>query len=477
MKRYIILFVTFVCTACGEDFLELTPEDQASINDFYNTPADFDVALAGAYGQLRENANSLIPLMDLRADNALALANNRTDQVVHDFSLDATSGLVSGFYNNSYQIIQATNAVVNRIEATDFAPEEKNRIAREAKFVRALAYFYLVNVYGDVPLLLTETTGANLDEVRSITRTPIAQVYEQIVQDLQDAEQLTADFSVPHQASALAAKAILGQTYLFQNRYPDAVAKLGEVVASGQFALLPAFEELFAVGNAANSESVFVAENVGGPNNTGSGLGFDFAPKGFALGSFTRPEQSLYPETSLYEAYSAADSVRRNITAQPYFSPGDEFGSDTVYYCRKYEDLNPFENFDGSNTIYILRYADILLQYAEALNEVGYQADGQAFTLLNEVRQRAGISALDAAEIPDQAAFRQAILRERRLELALEGKRWLDLKRIGNAVQIINDYFSQKGDGVTIDQNDLLYPIPQSEILNNPDVITQNPGY
>ena len=294
---------------------------------------------------------------------------------------------------------------------------------------------------------------------------------------MQDAEQLSASFSVPHQASALAAKALLGQTYLFQNRYADAVAKLGEVVASGQFSLLPAFDELFVIGNATNSESVFVVENVGGPNNTGSGLGFDFAPKGLTLGSFTRPEQSLYPETNLYQAYTPADSVRRNITAQAYFSPGDEFGVDTVYYCRKYEDLNPFENGDASNTIYILRYADVLLQYAEALNEVGYQADGEAFAQLNLVRQRAGIEALSAAEVPDQVAFREAILLERRLELALEGKRMLDLKRTGNAVEVINNYFSQKGDGVTIDQNDLLYPIPQSEILNNPGVITQNPGY
>ena len=241
MKRYTILLIIFVCTACGEEFLELTPEDQASINDFYNTPADFDVALAGAYGQLRDNANRLIPLMDLRTDNAIALANNRTDQIVHDFSLDATSGLIEGFYNDSYRIIQATNAVINRVEGANFTPEEKNRITREGKFLRALAYFYLVNVYGDVPLLLTETTGANLDEIRSITRTPVAQVYEQVVLDLQDAEQLTAEYSVPHQASALAAKALLGQTYLFQNRYADAVTKLGEVVASGQFSLLPRF--------------------------------------------------------------------------------------------------------------------------------------------------------------------------------------------------------------------------------------------
>lgn len=477
MRRYLILLITLIGSSCGEDFLELTPEDQASINVFYNTPADFDVALAGAYGALRGYAEDLIPLLDVRTDNALATANNRGDQVVHDFTLDATSGLTEGFYNDSYQVIQAANAIINRVEEKDFSQEEKDRISAEAKFLRALAYFYLVNIYGDVPLLLTETTGSNLDETRSIARTPVTQVYDQIELDLQDAEQLPTPFSVPQQASALAAKALLGQIYLFQGQYADAVAKLAEVVNSGQFSLLPAFDALFAIGNATNAESIFVVESVGSANGTGNGLGFDFAPKGFALGSFTRPEQSLYPETNLYEAYTAADSVRRNITAQPYYSPGDEFGADTVYYCRKYEDLNPFEMFNASNTIYMLRYADILLQYAEALNEVGYEADGAAFAQLNQVRARAGIDALSAAELPDQAAFRQAILRERRLELALEGKRWLDLKRTDNAVQVINDYFSQKGNGVTIDQNDLLYPFPQSEVLNNPGVITQNLGY
>ena len=177
MKRYIILLITLVFSSCGEDFLELTPEDQASINDFYNTSADFDVALAGAYGALRENADNLIPLLDVRTDNALAAANNRTDQVVHDFSLDATSGLTEGFYNNSYRVIQAANAIINRVEAKNFSQEARDRIRREATFLRALSYFYLVNLYGEVPLLLTETRGGNLDDVRTITRTPVAQVY------------------------------------------------------------------------------------------------------------------------------------------------------------------------------------------------------------------------------------------------------------------------------------------------------------
>lgn len=478
MKRYSILLIfILVASACGEDFLDLTPEDQASITDFYNTPSDFDVALNGAYGALRGNVDALIPLMDVRTDNALAVANNRTDQIIHDFSLDATSGIIESFYNNSYRVIQATNAIINRVADQDFSQEEKDRITQEASFLRALTYFYLVNVYGDVPLLLSEITGANLEEVNSLERTPVAEVYAQIEQDLQTAEQQTANFDVPQRASTLAAKALLGQVYLFQNQYAEAAAKLGEVVNSGQFSLLPAYDDLFMAGNASNSESVFVVEHVGGPNNTGSGLGFDFAPTGFTLGSFTRPQQNIYPETNLHEAFTATDSVRRNMTTQPYFSPGDEFGADTVYYCRKYEDLNPFENFDASSTHYLLRYADILLQYAEALNEVSYQADGPAFAPLNEVRQRAGLSALTAAEVPDQAAFRATLLEERRLELAFEGKRLLDLKRTGNAVRVINDYLSQQGDAVTIDENDLLYPIPQSEILNNPGVITQNLGY
>jgi hypothetical protein len=146
--------------------------------------------------------------------------------------------------------------------------------------------------------------------------------------------------------------------------------------------------------------------------------------------------------------------------------------SGTQRVVRKYFDQLSGAN-DVGNDFIVLRYADVLLMYAEALNEESYQAGGEAFTALSEVRTRARLSPLTAVQLTDQASFRAAVLNERRLELALENHRWFDLLRAGTALQALQNV------GINVPATRLLYPIPQSEIdiMDNPTGFQQNPGY
>lgn len=474
MKKYIFILtiLSLISISCSEEFLELSPQDAANTNDFYITESDFNVALIGAYGAA--DWDELFTLSDVRSDNATAFGNQSARQRISEFNADATARTIAGLYTNSYRAIQAANAIIDRIGAANFEQVKKDEFLGEAKFIRALSYFYLLNTYGDIPLILEETTGANLDEVKSIPRTPVDEVYDQIILDLMDAEEKAPSFSTPNRASKLSAKALLGKVYLFQKEFNAAVTKLNEVIVSGQFALEPVYADLFEIGNAGNVESIFVEEYVGSANGTGTNLAFMNTPEGQSVGPFVQPSQSIYIELNLNEAYSADDD-RRNMSAFSFFAPGDQGAiNDTVYVTNKYKDDNPFEQNNASANFYILRYADVLLMMAEALNELGYSQNGDAFSLLNVIRERAGLNPLDATSVPDQGAFREAINLERRLELAMEGDRWYQLLRTGSAIEAINMVNPLI---VTINQNDLLYPIPQGEIDVNPDIITQNPGY
>lgn len=467
--------------SCSDDFLELAPKDQANSNEFYNTVEDFEVAVIGAYGSLMGGgyADTYLYLNEFRSDNAIAAGTRGNFQGISNFDLGAQDGQVDRVYTSSYQIIQAANAIIERIEGKDYDTAVKNTITGRAKFVRAYAYFNLITLFGDVPLILTETTGENVAESRDLARTPVDQVLVQIVQDLKDAEtSIGATFETPSLGSSLGASALLGKVYFQQRDFAAAVTQFNKVIASSEFSLEPVFADLYTLGNAGNSESIFVIEHVGGANNTGSGVGFQMAPRQIQLGDFLIPNQGLYVTDDLRDAYeSANDTIRRDVTALEWFSPGDDIGRDTVYISMKYRDDNPFEQNNGSSNFYAMRYADILLAQAEAINEVGYQAGGEAFQHLNDVRARAGLDALDVADLPDQASFRDAILLERRLELAMEAQRWYDLLRSGTAIEAIADYDGNDGATINIVQDDLLFPIPEGEILNNPDVIKQNPGY
>jgi hypothetical protein len=270
----------------------------------------------------------------------------------------------------------------------------------------------------------------------------------------------------------------LGKVYLTQRNFAQAAATLKEVIdqaAENKYMLLPNYADVFRVTNENHRESIFDVQFKKGGTGEGSPFTNQFAPR--ASGTIvTKVGPGLgynIPTQDMDDAYEPGD-LRKAVSMSAGYMNGSTFVASK--YVTKYLDV-PFQANDADNNWPVLRYADVLLMYAEALNEQGFVADGPAFDYLNQVRARAGLPARTAVnadpalQVADQAAFRLAVEQERRVELAFENHRWFDLVRTGRAIDVMAAH------GIAIEPYQLLYPAPQSQIDINPAIITQNPGY
>jgi len=476
------IIILLAASSCKKDFLDRAPISQMNGNNFYKTAEDMKNALSAAYGGLQYSGlyySSMHIIGDLRSDNTeITNPAAGTDMVaVDNFQNLATTSISSTTWAGHYQAIQSVNIVIEKIEAVPMDAGLKARYSAEAKFLRALMYFNLVRIFGDVPLV-TKVIN-NPQEGYTYGRNSSAEVYAQIIADLTDAENnLPYEFTGADigRATKGAAMSLLGKVYLTQKNWSLAATKLKQVIdqtASNKYQLLPTYAAVFGIANENNRESIFEVQFKKGSNNEGSPFTNQFAPigSGTAVVSVGNPLGQNIPTANMSNAYETND-VRKAVSMRNSYV----LGSTTVQhnYIIKYAGV-PAANLDSDNNWIVLRYADVLLMYAEALNELGYVADGPAFTYLNQIRTRAGLPSKTstnvdlALRVADQAAFRLAIEQERRVELAFEGHRWFDLVRTGRALTIL------AGNGMQA--HHVLFPIPQSQIDINPALIKQNPGY
>lgn len=479
-KSYIFLGATFLLASCSDSFLDLKPISTATSDNFYRTADDFKNAVNGGYGGLQANGitgNSYV-FGEISSDNTVAVASGSvTDQDEFDrFYIKTTNPFISGRWNDSYNVIARYNTILERIGAVSMDETLKNRYIAETKFLRAVVYFNLVRTFGDVPLILKPVS--NPDEGYTFGRNTVAEVYTQIEKDFTEAESVlpvsypAADIG---RATKGAARAFLGKVYLTQKKYPAAVSKLKEVIESGAYTLLPSYADVFRVTNKNNKESVFDVQYKSGGAGEGNGWPNAFAPQnsGNAVIAFGG-DGNNQPTADMVSAYETGD-LRKDISlATSYTNAAGQVIPDR--FIKKYYDV-PVAKGDNGNNIPLIRYADVLLMYAEALNEVNYQADGEAFNYLNMIRTRAGLAKKTAADVPTQQAFRLAMEQERRVELAFEGHRWFDLVRTDRAITVLNSKKEQIRLVGDLTPNNLVFPIPQSQIDINKDKIKQNPGY
>jgi hypothetical protein len=434
----------------------------------------------GAYAALQSGGvfgNSYV-FGDVASDNTVPPASGSvTDQDEFDrFYIRTTNPFISGRWNDSYTAIARFNTILDKIGGVTMDETLKNRYIAEAKFLRALVYFNLVRTFGDVPLIVKSIS--NPDEGYEYGRAPKADVYAQIEKDLTEAESVlpvsyaTTDIG---RATRGAAKALLGKVYLTENKYAPAATKLKEVIDLGVYDILPNYADVFRVSNKNNKESVFDVQYKSGGAGEGNAWPNSFAPEnsGNAVIAFGGGGNNQ-PTADLVNAYEAGDK-RKDISLATSYTNAN--GQTIPYnFVKKYVDT-PVANGDNGNNIPVIRYADVLLMYAESLNEVGYQAAGDALTNLNRIRTRAGLTGKTAANIPTQQAFRLAIEQERRVEFAFEGHRWYDLVRTGRAITVLNSKKDQIRLVNTLTENNLVDPIPQNQIDINKAKISQNPGY
>jgi hypothetical protein len=486
MKKLFFISAIFIVAlsfnSCKK-FLDVQPVSQgiatgSTDSITYKSASEIEAALAGVYSGFKNEYFELDYFVngDAQSDDAYAGADNPSNFQIDDFKIDATNSNVSRDWAYLYSIIGNANSVINNVAAVpdpNLTQERKTEILGEASFIRAFMYFQLVQQWGDVPLQLKEvkTISAELlPEIYPILfppRTASSEIYKQIILDLETA--LTGvKPTAPHKGYVTtgAVNAILAKVYATQepHDYTKVIKYCSDVIAGG-YSLLPNYHMLWDNLNKNSAESIFEINYTGGSTdgNWGASMfrGLDW--KKFNI-----------PSNDLVFAFDAENDTVRKKASIIWLDVSGKW-SDPHWEQKNYPFLNKWHNFEqGSNQNYIfIRLADILLLKAEALNETGDLAGATA--LVNQIRTRAKLPNTTAGS---QADMRLAIEKERRMELAFEGIRWFDLKRNERAIEVMNNAVGPDGQkiGYNLTQNRLVFPIPQSELDKNSNLV-QNPGY
>ncbi|MBX6330313.1 MAG: RagB/SusD family nutrient uptake outer membrane protein [Gemmatimonadaceae bacterium] len=480
-----------LASAACNDFLDPKPTDVLTPENFYKTASDAVAAVNAIYEQTKWSYwLGFWYISDIATDDIIASANFGSDgHRMGDYTFDPSEWPLGDLWGNAYKVINRANAVLDRVPAIAMDTALQSRLLGEAHFLRANAYFNLVRCFGDVPLIEHEVTSLQgLD----VPRDPAADVYALIVSDLQAAAAtLPVSYSGADvgRATRGAAQALLAKVYLTRQDWNNAALTAGAIIQSGQYSLLPNWKDNFRIADEIqNSESIFEI-NYDGTLDPGAGsvhtlfsIPANF-PGGDAYGL-------MYIPPSLQAIFDSADTRGEHGTFMISGRTVDALG-DTVTWAMppgpafaKYLDETNTQNMNTrawasqDNDWIVLRYADVLLMYAEAVNEGGPEGPITKEAALNAVRTRAHIAPVGALS---QEAFRDSVRLERRREFVFEGQRWFDLSRWGlldAAIRAKTAELQTLAPGETtvhgVPSN--LMPIPQSEIDINPK-LTQNPGW
>ncbi len=489
MTKYNFILTTLsavvLATSCSDDFVYVDSQDVNSEN-YFNSEADYQAALIGAYDMLQSTYLNVM-LGEIASDNTLAGGENATDvpgiQQVDDMIHTPNNQQLRDIWGWMFAGVNRANYILEFQNKIDF-PNKPNVLA-QARFLRAYYYFELVKWFGPVPLSVDKRI--QFGDQFTIDRTPVAEVYHQIELDLIYAsENLPYTQAQEGRITKGAAQALLGKAYLYQDKFDEAAAVLTNLVNNGPYNLLTDYSTMFENDNENNMESVFEVQYT---DLEGAGFGCLQCSEGNVAVGFNGPRSYVGPyfesgysfNVPTQEAYDAFDSddLRRdvailNIEALAASDPTVSYGQGnehTGFFNRKYiprkGDSNiGDQNLTNPNNYRSIRFADVLLMAAEALNR-GTGSDADALELLNRVRRRAfGDTAHDVTA--SGSALTAAIWEERRLELVGEGHRFFDLVRTSQAANKIDGFVSGKHE---------LFPIPQIEIELAGNRWAQNPNY
>jgi len=468
--RIIVISGIMICSAaCNKSFVtDIASPSQILESSYFSSKDNFKAALNGIYGSLRLRYNNHWKMAEVPSDNTLAAGSVTADTGPLDqFAWSPTDNNILSEWQGEYQTIAYCNNFLDQLDGFELGDSIlKKQWIGEVRWVRALAYFNLVRYFGNVPLVLKKIKTEA--EAYSYSRDTTSKVYTQIVTDLIAAEEsLPTNYTTSSDAGRVtsgAAKALLGKVYLTQNRWDDAVNKLSELINLNTYSLLPTFNDVFSTTNEANAEIIFSVQYARGTAKEGSAFTQTFLPTTLPYLITLAPRGSNQGTKNLFDAFETNDA-RKATCIQRYGS----------YYTRKFMDNPPSVN-EGENNWIVLRYADVLLMYAEALEEQGTAASiTQAIDLINnQIRKRAGLTPIP--KNTTQANLRLAIEKERRVELCFEGHRWFDLVRTNRMVSVMKSQFAADNLPYTVIPERALFPIPFRELTINPN-LGQNPGY
>lgn len=502
----IIILSLLIFTACN-DFLAVDPTEYIGEGSFYKNTEDINQAVLACYGGLQKCTNDEWFLTELRSDNSRHYVGNSTNQISKNiYDLDknriaTTHTENEAYWESVYHNIANCNIALKHL---DVVTEEnlKKQFEGEVLFIRSLHYFNLVRLYGPIFLL---TKSPDIEEIKTMERSSVNLVYAQIEEDLKAAidNRLPVEHSADNKGRAdiWAAKSLLAKVYITLERWSEAKPLLEDIKDNSGYKLLKtSYSDVFSTSNEMNSEIIFAVRYKAGGYGLGSPFANNFAPaNSFAFVINSSGDGYNCPSYDLIQSYDPADK-RKNVSLSETWENLDKpEGERTIFtaYVKKY--LSPVSaKYDAENDWPILRFADILLLLAETENELSGPTT-TAIDLLNETRQRAGLSKLTEDDVKDKNQFRKEIEKERRFEFAFENQRFFDLIRTNRFISVMEAHYETEqtpnsssgnltgcytdpgnaGSYMTnrkLENWQLLLPIPLSVISGN-ELITQNPGY
>jgi hypothetical protein len=501
MKKLAILPLCALGLLASCNFLQKEPLTSITPNNFFTNGDDAESSLTAVYDALQGGGaygQDLLTMGEMPSDNCTSSSSDGSVSPLENIAWTPTTSAVGNVFRQAYLSINRANVVLKYVPTITMDTARRSQIQGEARFIRALSYFNLVRAYGGVPLHLTPSESASPAEL-NLPRATAAQVYDQVVADLSRAA-IQLPTANPNRATKNSANALLARVQLTQRNWVAAQDAASKVLAANL--TLGSFRSLFPAENK-GAESLFEVQFAGTPDGSNilpdEALPFPLTTYSFSKFNLPTAELIAYADTVNDLRWAYVGNVTANFKGKTTFVARNHVSyldarknqavndpahpeNDRGYFPYKWTSNG--NNFNSVDNTYVLRYAEVLLNYAEASNEQnGPTTD--ALNRLNPVRVRAGLAALSlgSPQAATKQALRNEIDRQRRLEMAFEGERWFDLLRYArhnqvevgahavSALDIIAQF--RKGNR---DVNYLLFPIPQAEINTNPQ-LQQNPGY
>lgn len=469
----------------------------------FRTSKDVETAIMGAYGWIateRLYGRQFVSALMLRSDME-DIGDRGTPaerQQVNDFNMDDNNNMVNQFWPVWYQVISSTNAAIFGAQGLNLPENTGNPLIAEARFIRAFAYFHLVQVFGDIPYI--DYFISNPESVKSISKTPAATVYANIIADLEFARQWLPDkqpAEVRSRATKGTAASYLASVYLTMGQFQKAYTEAKWVIDNKDkfgYALEADFQTLFKAPQAPNmKEHIFDIDFLGLKSGDGGANDDIMAPMtGVRGGDAPRSGWSvIVPSLKVYSTWDNRDyrkevSFEDSLLIGGKLVPYTEFTNTKRPHIAKYARFAGNSNSEGrysDHNYAAMRYAEILLIAAEASVEVN-GPNAEALGYINQIRARARNWAGKQTTFPEDVktglakeALIDLILDERRLELAFEYKRWYDIKRRNLGEKVFKGTNSLEQHDNFNPSRDYLMPLPRVELQVNPNLAPQNPGY
>ena len=473
MKTFVNIFILVLSisflSSCSNDFLEPVPTSVLSSANYFTTPEQVEAAVINMYDGIQGvNSTSTTDnhgvmyefyLTEMRSDNTRTKAQEGEAAQFENYTITANNGIVQDYYASFYNVIYRANIVLENLEA---AGSSATQFEAEAKFIRAYAYFNLVRLFGDIPLI--DRVIVPSDTETAYTRVSTSEIYQLIESDLVTAVSGLED-GTKFRASKAAAETLLAKVYLTLGRYGEAQSLLESVMNPTRgFILETDFKDIFF--NEGNDEIIFAIGYLGDSDES----------QNFSAEWLNAVGRTSGVNYVTEEARLALDALGGNRTMYSY---RQDITQPSQYQVVKYipdgdDNLGiaptSIDPTSAGNDWIVLRYADVVLMHVEAIM-AGAQSttSSNALALFQLIRDRAGLTT------PVTEVTLQDLLDERRVELAFENHRLFDLIRLGVAQDLLTTFSNDNGHSFS--STDLLLPIPQREINLSNGLLTQNPGY